>query len=54
MDGDRISARSQVTLWAQEGGEEEDVIELHVGSPDRLYRGDEHLVKWGIRCMIPD
>ena len=36
MFGLRISARSQVTLWAQEGGEEDDVTLFHWGSPERL------------------
>lgn len=31
-----MSARSQVTLRAQEGGVEDEVTEDHVGSPERL------------------
>jgi hypothetical protein len=34
--GLRISARSQVTLCAQEGGVAEEVTDDHVGSPERL------------------
>ena len=36
MLGLRISARSQVTLCAQDGGVEEAVTEDQVGSPERL------------------
>lgn len=32
-----MSADSQVTLWAQEGGVGEDVTDDHVGSPERLF-----------------
>jgi len=32
-----MSARSHVTLWAQEGGEGEDVTEDQVGAPERLF-----------------
>ena len=31
-----MSARSQVTLRAHDGGEEEEVTEDHTGSPERL------------------
>ena len=31
-----MSARSQVTLWDQEGGVEDAVTEDQVGSPERL------------------
>jgi len=34
-----MSARSQVTLWAQGGGVEEDVTLDQVGSPERLEMG---------------
>lgn len=33
-----MSARSQETLWAHEGGEEEAVTAAHFGSPERLER----------------
>lgn len=36
MAGLSMSARSHVTLWAQEGGVGEAVTEDQVGSPDRL------------------
>lgn len=31
-----MSARSQVTLWAQDGGLGEEVTADHFGSPERL------------------
>lgn len=41
-----MSARSQVTLCAQEGGLEEDVTADHFGSPERLEEGlDEDVDK---------
>lgn len=36
MVGLRMSARSHVTLWAQEGGVGEAVTDDQVGSPERL------------------
>jgi hypothetical protein len=42
--GLRMSARSQVTLCAHEGGVEDAVIEDHVGSPDRLLSFCEQIV----------
>ena len=41
MLGLRMSARSQVTLCAQDGGVEDEVTEDHVGSPERLYIKDQ-------------
>ena len=38
MLGARMLARSQVTLCAQEGGDDEDVTVFHWGSPERLDR----------------
>jgi hypothetical protein len=35
-----MSARSQVTLCAQDGGVEEAVTEDHVGSPERLLKNE--------------
>lgn len=32
-----MSADSQVTLWAQDGGEGDEVTDDHVGSPERLF-----------------
>jgi len=38
--GLRMSARSQVTLCAQDGGVEEAVTEDHIGSPERLLKNE--------------
>lgn len=32
-----MSADSQVTLWAHDGGLAEEVTDDHVGSPERLF-----------------
>ena len=39
MAGRRMSARSHVTLWAHDGGVDEDVTVSHFGAPERLENG---------------
>jgi hypothetical protein len=49
-----MSARSQVTLWAQGGGVGEEVTEDQMGSPERLRSVNKSLVVEGMSINVPD